>query len=268
MFFYCSTVLHLDLAWMKSPCLQSIHACRLLKLGFQSLSSSEHIWRPIWTTAGHMSQQLTSLSDAAELGVVHGGELEVVVERGRHVEIEGPEAVPAFRRRRRRHVRALVAAQGLPGAEHAEAERALVDDRGVGAAGLASGRWHAAALAFLDAGAVAAEGLVRPEHLLACAALVPGARVPGLRLGSGPRPRVPRQHHERHGHVLLLRRIGDGARRLGIRHRRRRTPPCPLGAPSAHGEPRATARGLRVALAVLHDRRLAGRRGDPSEASA
>lgn len=78
-----------------------------------------------------------SLSRAGELGVVHGGELEVVLHCRRHVEIDGAGALAAFRRRRRGrgpraagwHVGALVAAQGLAGVEHAEAEWALVDGR-------------------------------------------------------------------------------------------------------------------------------------------
>jgi hypothetical protein len=248
---------------------------------------------------------VSSLSGAAaELPVVHGGELEVVVRRGRHVEVDGPGAVAAPDRRRRgrraggRQVRALVAAQGLPGLEHAEAERALVDHRrgGLGAVGLGRRRRggrcrrrrhrQASTLAFLDAGAVAAQRLVRPEHLPARAALVPAARprdvvilvvlglvraaavvLLSLRArrapvvlgpGSGPRPRVPGQHHERHGHVLLRRGVGDAARRLlGIRRRRRRATARPLRAPAAHGEPRGR---LCVALAVLHDRRLAAGR--------
>jgi hypothetical protein len=100
---------------------------------------------------------------------------------------------------------------------------------------------------------VAAERLVRTEHLPARAALEPAAWARGRRhavvavlaeqadvvvvlvglrsrprgpallvvLGSGSRPRVPRQHHEGHGHALLRRRVRHAARRLGIRRRAR-----------------------------------------------
>jgi hypothetical protein len=237
---------------------------------------------------------------AAKLRVVHGGELKVVVHRGRHVEIDGPRAVAALGcwRRGHRHVRVLVAAQRLPGAEHAEAVGALVDD--VSAASLGRRRrWqgrHAPALAFLHPGEVAAERLVRTEHLPARAALEPAARARGRRravvtvlaeqadvvvvllrlrarfrgpallvvLRSGPRPRVPRQHHRGHGHSLLRRRVRHAARRLGIR---RRSPPRPLRSAPAHREPRAVAaRGrLGVALAVLHDRGIAAGRPTAEE---
>jgi hypothetical protein len=202
---------------------------------------------------------------AAKLRVVHGGELKVVVHRGRHVEIDGPRAVAALGcwRRGHRHVRVLVAAQRLPGAEHAEAVGALVDD--VSAASLGRRRrWqgrHAPALAFLHPGAVAAERLVRTEHLPARAALEPAARARGRRravvtvlaeqadvvvvllglrarfwgpallvvLRSGPRPRVPRQHHGGHGHAssgvasdTLLAGSGSGVVRRRARFDRRR----------------------------------------------
>ena len=129
-----------------------------------------------------------------EVGVGDGGELDHVVVFRRSWEVEIYEMVAESHCGGRwggvggggGEVGSLVAAERLTGAEHPEADRALVDSPALGFAGgnLPVGITQLSSLSgvsaaspdLLVAGAVAAEGLVRREHLFACLALEPVSR--------------------------------------------------------------------------------------------
>ena len=132
-------------------------------------------------------------------------------------------------------MRPLVAAESLPGREHAEAVGALVRllRLGVLLAALAFWQWlqrgragrrrsaerrraAAAPAAAHVAGTVAPEGLVRSEHLLARGALVPRPLL--LRRGGGGGG----GGHHAAGVVVVV--VGVEAERVRVRRRRRRGP--------------------------------------------
>lgn len=210
----------------------------------------------------------------------HGGKLHlaniVIFHRSREIEIDG--IVSEFLRRsggRGGEMGSSVTTEGLAGAEDPGADWALVDFSAVFSVAIChmgSDPIGGAAPDLLVAGPVAAQGLVRAEHLFACLALEPGSAFGGdfqqprlvfllllfsfgvlgfeVRCGRISHPNVSREHHEAEGHIFFCCSVGHRTEELGLGFGFRvwdRRDPMTLGAPAMWAMGR-----LGLALSVLN----------------